>query len=648
MYTVNRRYFSWIICVAGFAMGLHALQAFPQSISSPKVHIKQHPLNPHNIRVGGDLQTRLELAYSYLVSKHATIPSVENWGADQYGRWLDAVGLLADYLGRSSPEFQEVLAKFLSFQKSDGSILMNKYTPEEWWGTTRAIVFLMEYYSVLPDSRLLQAARQLGDFIVAKAPVESATNERIHGDYHSSLIGLVALYRFTGDEKYLKFAERIASIIDPLTAAPSPYTREDYNITNLITGFGVHGHHTHSYLETMQGIVDLYEFTGDPKYLQMAEGVEAATVRNTMWVSGGIPEVYGEYYEYRDETCPVTSWILLNLRLFRMTGEAKYMDVVETALLNHLFFDQDVKGGFYTYRSICPVKRVSPDNRGEVTDACCSMHGARGMYEAMKYVFSTDGKGLNVNLFVRSEAEVKRAEGSEPIKVHLKTDFPGTGRIELRLDGQPGLGQFAIRIRVPSWVARTPAITVNGNKARFDLARGYAVLIRAWKAGDRVEVVFPFSFSIVTSNHNEFNAPPVTSISQSSKEQQFDDAALLYGPTVLMLDRQEFPQLNWKNFAVAVFQTKDGKLELTKQTANEQKPHQLPDAHFETVAAPYDPAAGSQGGQRLEWQKVTLVPMSEMTSEPVTVDDPYKVRNRVVILPESEVAKLGLQSNTAK
>ena len=62
----------------------------------------------------------------------------------------------------------------------------------------------MEYYSVLPDSRLLQAARQLGDFIVAKAPVESATNERIHGDYHSSLIGLVALYRFTGDEKYLE------------------------------------------------------------------------------------------------------------------------------------------------------------------------------------------------------------------------------------------------------------------------------------------------------------------------------------------------------------------------------------------------------------------------------------------------------------
>ena len=32
-----------------------------------------------------------------------------------------------------------MLAKFLSFQKSDGSILMNKYTPEEWWGTTRAI-----------------------------------------------------------------------------------------------------------------------------------------------------------------------------------------------------------------------------------------------------------------------------------------------------------------------------------------------------------------------------------------------------------------------------------------------------------------------------------------------------------------------------
>jgi DUF1680 family protein len=253
-----------------------------------------------------------------------------------------------------------------------------------------------------------------------------------------------------------------------------------------------------------------------------------------------------------------------------------------------------------------------------------------------------------VNLFVNSEAEVKRAEGSEPIKVHLETNFPETGRIDLRLDGQLGLGQFALRIRIPSWVEGTSTITVNGKRARFDLDRGYAVIRRAWKAGDRVEVVFPFNLSIVTSNHNRFNAPPLTSISQSSKEQQFDDGALLYGPMVLMLDRQEFPQLNWKNFAVAVFRTEEGRFMMPKQSDGEQKPHQLRNAHFETVAAQYDPAAGSQGSQGLGWQKVTLVPMSEMTSEPVTVDDPYKVRNRVVILPESEVAKLGLQSNTAK
>jgi DUF1680 family protein len=498
------------------------------------------------------------------------------------------------------------------------------------------------------DPRLLEAARRLGNFIVAKAPVESATNERIHGDYHSSIIGLVALYRFTGDEKYLRFAERVASIIDPLTAAPSPYTREDYNITSLISGFRVHGHHTHSYLEIMQGIVDLYEVTGNPKYLQMAEGVEAATVRNTMWVSGGIPEAYGEYYEYRDETCPVTSWILLNLRLFRETGEAKYIDVVENSLLNHLFFDQDVKGGFYSYRSICPLKRVSPDNRGGITDACCSMHGPRGMYEAIKYVFSTDGKGINVNLFVNSEAEIKLDKASKPLKVHLETNFPDTGRIDLRLDVPHGLGQFPLRIRIPSWVEGASTITINGKKARFDLDRGYAVIRREWKAGDRVEAVFPFNLSIVTSNHNEFNAPPVTRTSQSSKDQQFDDAALLYGPIVLMLDRQEFPQLDGKNFAVAVFRSEDGKFKLPKQPVGGQKPHQLRNMHFETVAARYDSGARSQGSQTPGWQKVTLVPMSEMTSEPVTVDDPYKVRNRVVILPENEMAKVGLQGSTVK
>ena len=69
--------------------------------------------------------------------------------------------------------------------------------------------------------------------------------------------------------------------------------------------------------------MDLYEFTGDPESLEMAEGVEAATVRNTMWVSGGIPEVYGEYYEYRDETCPVTSWRLLQFAIVPNDGRGE-------------------------------------------------------------------------------------------------------------------------------------------------------------------------------------------------------------------------------------------------------------------------------------------------------------------------------------
>jgi DUF1680 family protein len=588
------------------------------------------------------------LAYSYLVGKHATIPCVGDWGADQYGRWLDTVGLLSDYLGRSTPEFQEVLTKFLSFQKPDGSILMDKYTPKEWWGETRAIVFLTEYYSVHPDLRLLEAARRLGDFIVGRAPLESATNEKIHGDYHSSLQGMVALYQSTGDEKYLKFAKRVAAIVDPVAAAPSSHTRED-DVRAFGSGlWGPHQHQTHAYLETMQGIVDLYAASGDSKYLQMAKEAQAATLRSTMWVSGGIPEVYGEYYEYWDETCPITSWILLNLKLFRETGEAKYVDVVENSLLNHLFFNQDVRGGFYGSRSICPLKRRFPNNRGTIGDDCCSMHGPRGIYEAVKYIFSTDGKSLNVNLFVNSDAEIKLTKASKPLKVHLETNFPDTGRIGLRLDVPLGLGQFPLRIRIPSWVEGTSTITLNGKRERFDLDRGYAVIGRAWKAGDRVEVVFPFNLSIVTSNHNGFNAPPLTRASQSSKEQQFDDAAVLYGPLVLMLDRQEFPPPDWKNFAVAVFQADDGRFKMPKQLDGEQEPHQLRNAHFETVAAPYDPAAGSQVSQPREWHKVTLVPMSEMTSEPVTVDDPYKVRNRVVILPENEMAKLGLQGSTVK
>ena len=318
------------------------LLLLPSLAWGAQVPPKETPAAPGRVRLSGDLERRLELSYTYLLSKRA-IARDTGWGADQYARWLEAVGLLGNYLGRSSLEFDHVLDGFLGLQRPDGRILLPTLERRQWWGGARAVDGLMHLYAIRLDPRLLTAAGRLADFFVVKAPVETSTNTLLHGDYHSVLEGMVALWRANGDRKYLDFAQRVAAIIDPEVAPPGLRKLAHRPITDLLKGYAPHQHHTHSYLEIMQGIVDLYAATGKPEYLAMAEHVWAETLRHTMWVSGGIPEVYGEYFEHNDETCPVTSWILLNLKLFRESGDSKYMDVVEHALFNHLSFNQSVQ-----------------------------------------------------------------------------------------------------------------------------------------------------------------------------------------------------------------------------------------------------------------------------------------------------------------
>ena len=231
--------------------------------------------SPHDIHISGELRKRIDLSYAYLVGKWQKIPLNEGWGADQYARWIEAVALLDDYEGRRSAELDRVLNEFLAFQQPDGSILMNKRTPQEWWGEARAILCLMHVYDVRHDDRVLHATERLADFIIANAPVETAMNTKIHGQYHSSIQGIIDLYRATHKKKYLDFAERVVGIIDLEVAPPGTQKLAHRPITSLVKGYSAHQHHVHSYLEIMQGVVDLYAATGDAKYLEMGKHVWA-------------------------------------------------------------------------------------------------------------------------------------------------------------------------------------------------------------------------------------------------------------------------------------------------------------------------------------------------------------------------------------
>src|SRR5690606_20176752 len=96
------------------------------------------------------------------------------------------------------------------------------------------------------------------------------------------------------------------------------------------------------------GHLDLYEATGDPRYLRWAlEGWQA--IRERMFVTGGLGECLNfaappEESDVMCETCQVSYWSSFNLHLYRATGDSAYLDLVERILYNHFAFSQAHRG----------------------------------------------------------------------------------------------------------------------------------------------------------------------------------------------------------------------------------------------------------------------------------------------------------------
>src|SRR5262249_44080686 len=133
--------------------------------------------------------------------------------------------------------------------------------------------------------------------------------------------------------------------------------------------------------------------------------------------------------------------------------------------------------------------------------------------------------------------------------------------------GEPPPGVFRIRFRRPAWLEEDPAVSVNGSRVEVASAGGYLLVEREWKLGDVVSLTFPWRLALVESGKNGFNAPRLSRIDAS--RHLVADAVLVYGPSVLLMDRNNNRALgDGDDFALALYRTPDGSLALPAARLN--------------------------------------------------------------------------------
>ena len=130
------------------------------------------------------------------------------------------------------------------------------------------------------------------------------------------------------------------------------------------------------------------------------------------------------------------------------------------------------------------------------------------------YVYAQRASQIFVNLFVASTAEVKMDNG-KTVKIAQETHYPWDGVVKMIITPDQ-IAPFRMKIRIPGWARNQPVpsdlyrytdtvrtpVTIKVNRRPYivNLEKGYAVIDRAWRPGDIIELNLPMPIRRVVAN----------------------------------------------------------------------------------------------------------------------------------------------------
>jgi DUF1680 family protein len=361
-------------------------------------------------------------------------------------------------------------------------------------------------------------------------------------------IGLVKLYRVTGDEKYLKLAkffldERGAEKhkkMFPETSDFSIYDQDWYLQAHkpVIEQDEAVGHAVRA-TYMYSGMADVAALTGNADYISAIDRIWENVVSKKIYVTGGIGsrhegEAFGDAYELPNataynESCAAIGNVFWNERLFLLHGDAKYIDILERTLYNGLLSGISLSGDLFFYPNPLESDGKYKFNQGEATRkpwfdcACCPVNFARFMPSLPGYVYAHTDNILYINLFAEGEGTV--IIGNNTVNISQTTRYPWDEKVKITLDPEKA-AKFAVYVRIPGW-ARNEAfpsdlytflnpseekISLKINSEKFSLGiesdftkhieNGFARIERRWEKGDVIELDFPMPVRRVIAHEN--------------------------------------------------------------------------------------------------------------------------------------------------
>ena len=285
----------------------------------------------------------------------------------QLEKWMDEA---IEVIGKAQKTDGYIYTKNIIEQKKSGKEKMfDDQLSFEAYNFGHLMTAACVHYRATGKTTLLNIAKKAADFLIgfySSASPELARNAICPSHY----MGLTELYRTTSDKKYLDLVIHLINIRGTVEGTDDNSDRAPFRDMNRVVGHAVRANYLFA------GVADVYAETGDATLMNTLNKMWNNVINTKMYVTGGcgalydgvsvdgtsykpdtvqkVHQSYGRDYQLpnfsaHNETCANIGNVLWNWRMFLLTGDSKYADIVELTLYNSVLSGVSMNGSNYFY-----------------------------------------------------------------------------------------------------------------------------------------------------------------------------------------------------------------------------------------------------------------------------------------------------------
>lgn len=416
-------------------------------------------------------------------------------------------GIAYSLINNPNPELEkkadEWIDKFEAAQQPDGYVntfytligLEKRWTnmdKHEMYCAGHMIEAGVAYFQATGKRKLLDVCIRMADHMMRQFGPEKAHWVPGHEEIE---LALVKLYQVTQEQKYLDFAYWLleerghghGSMGNEGTWNPA-YYQDSYPVRKLtdISGHAVRCMYLYC------GMADVAVLKNDTEYIDAMNRLWDDVVLRNMYITGGIGsskdnEGFTQDYDLPNleaycETCASVGMVLWNQRMNQLTGDSKYIDILERSMYNGVLSGISLTGDRFFY--VNPLESKGDHHRQEWYGcACCPSQISRFLPSIGSYIYATSKDALWVNLYIGNTTQVTIEDSN--VILRQETNYPWDGSVKLTVSSTKDLPK-EIRLRIPGW-CRNYTLTINGKEVGLSQEKGYAI-IYDWKSGDVISL----------------------------------------------------------------------------------------------------------------------------------------------------------------